>query len=84
MSQLKRLIITLVLIAGSFPALYWLLTEGLVLYEMESTGASARSDLEDDYWLGFMSIFFALPLAMIGAVLLGIFCWIRTRPASER
>lgn len=79
MQKFKRVILTLIMAVLSLPALYWLLSEAAVLYEMASTGAKTRAELGDDFGLGFLGLFLVLPGTVIGAVVVGLLTWFLSR-----
>lgn len=61
------------------PALFWVLSEMTVLYEMITTGAKTRAELGDDLGLGFLGLFVVLPGTVIGAVAVGMVTWFLSR-----
>ncbi len=75
MLQFKRAIFSLAMAVMSLPALYWVLSEAAVLYEMAATGAQTRAELGDDLGLGFLGLFLVLPGTIVGAVAVGLLIW---------
>lgn len=78
MHKEHRILITLLAIIASIPAIVWLLSEFVVYYEMVSTGANTRAELGDDLGLGIL-FFMVVPLGtLIGAFLVGLKVWFHT------
>lgn len=78
MHKSKRVLITLLAVLVSIPAVSWLLSEMLVYYEWFSTAASSRAELGDDFGLGIL-LFLIVPLGtFIGVVFIGRAVWRHT------
>ena len=71
----KRVLITLMAVLVSIPAVCWLLSELVVYYEWFSTGASSRAVFGDDFGLGILLFLIVPPGTIIGVVLVGRAVW---------
>jgi len=78
MHKERRILITLLAVIVSIPAIVWLLSEFVVYYEMVSTGANSRAELGDDLGLGILGFMIIPPGTLIGAYLVGLAVWFRT------
>jgi hypothetical protein len=78
MHKETRILITLLAVIASIPAIAWLLSEFVVYYEMFSTGANTRAELGEDLGLGILLSMFVPPETLIGAFLVGVKVWFHT------
>ena len=69
-------IVTLVFFVG-VAMLYCILSEAVVYFEMWSTNAVSRSELADDFGLGILGVFVAVPGSIIGGTVMGWIAWRR-------
>lgn len=83
MRQVKRATLSILIACISLPALYWVLSEAAVSYEMMETGAKTRAELEDDFGLGLLGLFVVLPGTVIGAIAVGLVTWFLSRQARK-
>lgn len=72
---MKRLFLSISSLVAGTIALYWLLSEAAIRYEVRSTGALSVSDLGDDLGLGILVICFVVPASVIGGVAIAAIVW---------
>jgi hypothetical protein len=75
-------IVTLVFFAG-VAALYLILSEAVVYFEMWSTNALSRADLADDFGLGLLGVFIVVPGSIVGGMVVGWIAWRRVSAAKH-
>jgi len=61
--------------SASAPAIYWLLSEAVVVYEVWATSTATRSELANDMGLGILLLIIVLPGTLIGGALCSWLAW---------
>ena len=82
MTEGRRALLASLAAIASVPLIAWLAGEAIVLYEMLSTGATARAALGDDFGLGLLLFVFVPISSVLGALGVWGLVWHRTKTSK--
>jgi len=73
--NINRAVVSIIAAFISTPITWWLLSEGVVLYEMHATGTISRTELADDFGLGILLIFIVPASTLLFAIIVAVVVW---------
>ncbi len=75
MRNINRAVVSIIAAFISTLITWWLLSEGVVLYEMHATGAISRTELADDFGLGILLVFIVPAGTLLFAIIVAVLVW---------